>query len=61
MLPLYWFNTLPLNNRKSYSTYIKLFLILTYQYYLVIENRRLAVLVYHIKEPLITVTYVTFH
>ena len=31
------FNTLPLNNWKSYSIYIKRFLILTYQYYLVIE------------------------
>ena len=31
------FNTLPYNNRKTYSIYIKRFLILTYQYYLVIE------------------------
>ena len=52
MLPFYWlrcypakaeFNTLTKNNRKSYSIYIKLFLILTYQYYIVIEMELLAV------------------
>ena len=46
MLPLNWFglypakaefNTLPKDNRKYYSIFIKLFLNRTYKYYLVIE------------------------